>query len=107
MNFGNETPFGFGSAGGGGGSGPGPLSNQFMWVVGGPSNFAGPPVAGDTVFTNAALAGRRVIVSRGGLNQLGLNPATGNTYYIKNTADDFLTFSSALVDQEEIIVNVF
>lgn len=106
MNVGSESAFGF-SGGTGGGGGGGGATTQFMWVVNGPSNFAGPPVSGDTVFTNAAMAGKKVRVSRGGAWQLGLNPETGNTYYTKTEADDFLTFSSALVDQEEIIVESF
>ena len=103
MDFGVESSFGFGGSGGGG-SGPTTSTIQFMWVVGGASNFASPPIAGDTVFTNANLANVMVRVSRGGLWQLGLNPTTGNSYYVKILPDNFLTFTPALQNQEEIIV---
>lgn len=103
MDFGVESSFGFGGAGGGG-SGPTTSTIQFMWVVGGVSNFASPPVAGDTVFTNSNLTNVNVRVSRGGLWQLGLNPTTGNSYYTKVKANGFLTFTPALVAFEEIIV---
>jgi hypothetical protein len=103
MDFGVESSFGFGGAAGGG-SGPSTPTIQFMWVVGGPSNFGSPPVAGDTVFTNSNLTNVKVRVSRGGLWQLGLNPMSGNSYYIKVTANSFLTFTPALVKDEEIIV---
>ncbi len=103
MDFGVESSFGFGG-GSGGGSTPTVSTIQFMWVVNGPSNFGSPPVAGDTVFTNAGLANVAVRVSRGGLCQLGINPLTANTYYTKVKADGFLTFSTALLADEEIIV---
>lgn len=102
MNYGANTAFGFSGSGSGGGGGS--SASQFMWVVGGPANFSGAPGAGATVFNNAALAGKKVRVTRGGLTQMGLNPLTGNTYYTKNLADSFLTFSAALGAQEEITV---
>lgn len=106
MNFGSETSFGFGNSGSGGGGGGG-ATTQFMWAVGGNSNFAAPPVAGDTTLTDPALAGKKVRVSRGGFWQLQVDPANGNTWCTKNLADNFVTFSSALANGEEMIVESF
>jgi len=78
-----------------------------MWVVNGPSNFAGAPGIGATTLNDPALLGKKVRVSRGGSWQMGLNPLTGNTFYTKVLGNTFLTFSSPLVDQEEIIVESF
>jgi hypothetical protein len=77
-----------------------------MWVVGGAANFVSPvpPGNGATTLTTALLAGFLVRVSRGGQWQLGINPLSGNTYYTKNLADNFVTFSQALSTGEEIIV---
>jgi len=102
MNFGVDATFGFSAAGSGGGGGG--STTQFMWVVGGPSNFGGAPAAGATTLVNAALVGVKVRMSRNGLWQMGLNPLTGNTYYTKILANDFVTFSAALANGEELIV---
>lgn len=80
---------------------------QFMWVVGGPANFSTPtpPVAGATTFVTSLIAGFNVRVSRGGLWQLGLNPGTGNSYYIKTSqGSNTITFTPALSNQEEMII---
>lgn len=80
---------------------------QFMWVVGGPANFSTPtpPIAGSTTFVSSLIAGVAVRVSRSGLWQMGLNPANGNSYYIKtNNASNTITFTPALGSGEEIII---
>ena len=73
------------------------------WLVG-DVGFPGP---GSTTFTNANLTNvpvGRVYVFRNGLPQFSSNPGDGDTYYSKNTADNFLTFSLALASSEKIIV---
>lgn len=92
------------------GSGPASTTLQYMWVVGGANNFATlpgsptPPIAGATTLVDSGLTGFTVRVYRGGLRQLGVNPASGNTYYTKTTGSNTLTFSQALTAGEEIIV---
>jgi hypothetical protein len=82
---------------------------QFMFVVGGPNNFASipgapaVPVAGDTSMTTGLIAGVLVRMSRGGFWQMGLNPLDGNTFYTKAKASNTINFD-ALGDGEEIII---
>lgn len=73
------------------------------WLVG----AVGFPGAGATTYTNASLANvplARVYVFRNGIPQFSSNPGDGDTYYTKNLADNFLTFSSALGLGEKIII---
>lgn len=89
---------------------PGKTSTiQFMFVVGGPNNFASipgapaVPVAGDTSMTTALLTGFAVRMSRNGLWQMGFNPLDGNTYYTKVLGSNTINFP-ALGAGEEIII---
>jgi hypothetical protein len=80
-----------------------PSTVTVEWVVG----DVGFPGVGATTFTNANLLNvpiARVYVFRNGLPQFSANPGDGDTYYTKNTADTFLTFSSALALAEKLIV---
>lgn len=83
---------------------------QFMFVVGGPNNFAtivgAPPVpvAGDSSMTTALLAGLNVRMSRNGLWQEGFNPLDGNTYYTKVPASNTINWFGPLGAGEEIII---
>jgi hypothetical protein len=86
-----------------------PSTVQFMFVVGGPNNFASivgapaVPVAGATDMVTALLATFAVRMSRNGLWQMGLNPLDGNTFYTKVLASNVITFP-ALGNGEEIII---
>lgn len=74
------------------------------WLVAPSNGFPGP---GATVYTDNRLANvpaSRVFVFRNGFPQFNANPTDGDTYYTKNTADNFLTFSAALGAGEKIIV---
>jgi hypothetical protein len=104
MNFGVETSFGFSAVSTGGGGGGSGLSVQFAWVVGGNANFVSPtpPVAGAATLTSGALTGKKVIVSRNGLNQSPFNPGNGNSYF--TFSGSTVTFVPALVAQEEMEV---
>lgn len=80
-----------------------PSTILIEWVVGA-VGFPGP---GDTVLTNSNLADAsdaRVLVSRNGLPQFASDQGDGDTYFTKVTADNFLTFSTALMLSEKIIV---
>lgn len=80
-----------------------PSSITVEWVVG-QGGFPGP---GATVYTNASLtnvAVSRVYVFRNGIPQFNSNPPDGDTYFTKNLADGFLTFSVALGAGEKILV---
>lgn len=80
-----------------------PSTITVEWLVGA-IGFPGP---GATTFTNANLVNvpvSRVYVFRNGIPQFASNPGDGDTYYTKNTLDNFLTFSSALSAAEKIIV---
>lgn len=85
-------------------------SVQYMWVVGGANNFSTlpgsptPPIAGATTLVDVSLTGFNVRVVRGGLPLLGINPGDGTIFYTKVKASNTLTFSSALVAGESIIV---
>lgn len=87
-----------------------PQTYQFYWVVGGTNNFSTlpgppvPPIAGASTLVSSLLAGYAVRVSRNTAYQMGINPANGNTYFTKNVADSFVTFSPALAAGEEMIV---
>ncbi len=59
---------------------------------------------GSTVVTCAAFAGVRVVVERGHIQIGSINPLDGSAYYTKNLADDFITFSSGLVNGEFIYI---
>ena len=108
MNFGVNSAFGFGSSGGGGGGSS--SVTQFYWVVGGNNNFAtipgapSPPGAGDTTLTTNILTGKKVRVSRGSLWQMGIDPGNGNSFFIKIQASNTCTFTPALLNDEEIIL---
>jgi hypothetical protein len=86
-----------------------PSTIQFMFVVGGPNNFASiigappVPVAGATSMTTGLLTGFAVRMSRNGLWQLGFNPLDGNSYYTKAVAGNVIDFP-ALGNGEEVII---
>jgi hypothetical protein len=46
----------------------------------------------------------RIIVSRNGILQFNSNPGDGDSYFIKNTSDNFLTFLPTLTASEKIII---
>jgi hypothetical protein len=102
----------FSSPSGGGGSTPPIVGTtvQFMFVVGGPNNFASilgappVPVAGDVSMTTALLAGVNVRMSRNGEWQEGFNPLDGNTYYTKVKAANVIDWFGPLGPFEEIII---
>lgn len=83
---------------------------QYMWVVGGANNFTSlpgtptAPVAGATTLVDASLTGVKVRVVRGSFPLMGINPGDGSNYYTKVQSSNTLTFSSALVNGEQIIV---
>lgn len=80
-----------------------PNSITVEWVVG----QGGFPGNGATTYTNANFVNvpvGRIYVFRNGLPQFSSNPGDGDTYYSKNIADNFITFSSALATSEKIIV---
>jgi len=80
-----------------------PSAITVEWVVG----DVGFPGAGATTYTNANFVNvpvARIYVFRNGLPQFFANPGDGDTYYSKNLADNFITFSNALVAVEKIIV---
>jgi hypothetical protein len=87
-----------------------PTTIQFMFVVGGPNNFASipsappVPVAGDSSMTTALLSGFNVRMSRNGLWQEGFNPLDGNTYYTKVKAANVINWFGPLGNGEEIII---
>jgi hypothetical protein len=87
-----------------------PATIQFMFVVGGPNNFASipgapaVPVAGDSSMTTNLLVGFNVRMSRNGLWQEGFNPLDGNTFYTKVTAANIINWSGPLGAGEEIII---
>lgn len=87
-----------------------PNTTQFMWVVGGNNNFAGlpgsptAPIAGATTLVTSILTGLQVRVLRGGFQLPNMDPGDGTMYYTKVTASNTLTFSTALVSGELIIV---
>lgn len=87
-----------------------PATIQFMFVVGGPNNFASipgapaVPVAGAVNMITPLLTGVAVRMSRNGLWQLSFNPLDGNTYYTKVKASDEIDFFGALGNGEEIII---
>lgn len=97
----------FTSSGGGGGGGS---AITFMWVVGGANNFASipgsptPPTAGDTTLTNSLISGNEVVVSYNGAVLLGVAPSDGSLYY--TLAGNTVTFSSALVNGDQVMVEV-
>lgn len=82
---------------------------QFMFVVGGPNNFASipgapaAPVAGAVSMTTALITGFAVRMARNGLWQLGFNPLDGNTFYTKVAAANIINFP-ALGAGEEVII---
>ncbi len=55
---------------------------------------------GSSVVSSPALVGKRVFVMRGLLPVPGIDPGGGGQYYTKNEADNFITFSQPLVDDE-------
>jgi len=74
------------------------------WLVAPANGFPGP---GATIYTDNRMtdvAASRIYVFRNGFPQFNANPTDGDTYYTKNTADNFLTFSSPLGAGEKIIV---
>lgn len=86
-----------------------PSTVQFMFVVGGPNNFASipgapaVPVAGAVSMTTALLTGFAVRMFRNGLAQMGINPLDGNTFYTKVQASNSISFN-ALGNGEEVII---
>lgn len=96
------------STGGAGGSGSG---LKYMWIVGGPNNFATlpgsptPPVAGATTLTDASLGGVDVVVGYNGQWVIGENPGDGTMHYTKTSnASTTVTFSNPIVNGDQIIV---
>lgn len=80
-----------------------PFTITVEWLVGA-GGFPGP---GATVYTDNRMVGipvARVYVFRNGIPQFSGNPGDGDTYYTKNTPDNFLTFSAALAASEKIII---
>lgn len=59
---------------------------------------------GSTVVTCNAFANVRVRVSRGNIFIPGINPLDGSNYYTKVITDNFITFSSPLVNGEFIYI---
>lgn len=74
------------------------------WLVAPSNGFPGPGAITyvDNRMTN--IPSSRIYVFRNGIPQFSANPTDGDTYYTKNTADNFLTFSSALSTGEKLIV---
>jgi len=80
-----------------------PSSITVEWVVG----EVGYPGEGATTYTNSSMANvpvSRIYVFRNGFPQFASNPPDGDTYYTKNLADNFLTFSASLGLNEKIII---
>lgn len=80
-----------------------PSSITVEWLVGS-GGFPGP---GATTYTNANFVNvpvSRVYVFRNAFAQFNSNPGDGDTYYTKNLADNFITFSSPLDAGDKIIV---
>ena len=74
------------------------------WLVAPANGFPGP---GSTVYTDNRMTNvpaSRIYIFRNGFPQFNANPSDGDTYFTKNTADNFLTFSSPLGAGEKIIV---
>lgn len=59
---------------------------------------------GSTVVSCNAFAGSRVFITRGMLPLPGINPGGGVSYYTKNLADNFITFSDQLLTDEFIYI---
>src|ERR1700679_3453317 len=87
-----------------------PSTIQFMFVVGGPNNFASivgapaVPVAGAGDMVTALLSTFAVRMSRNGLWQMGLNTLGGNSSPTKWQASNTIAFFPALAPGEEIII---
>lgn len=80
-----------------------PTTITVEWLVGA-GGFPGP---GATVYTDARMVGMavaQIYVFRNGIPQFNSNPGDGDTYFTKNTPDNFLTFSAALAASEKIII---
>lgn len=73
------------------------------WLVGA-GGFPGPGATTyvDTRMVNIPVA--QIYVFRNGIPQFNGNPGDGDTYYTKNTVDNFLTFSAPLAASEKIII---
>jgi len=56
--------------------------------------------AGDTVITNADFANHNLEIFRGNINIPGIDPLDGGTYFTKVFADNFVTLSTMLYDNE-------
>lgn len=81
-----------------------PSTITVEWLVAPANGFPGP---GTTVYTDNRMVNipaSRIYVFRNGFPQFSANPTDGDTYYTKNTADNFLIFSAALGAGEKIIV---
>lgn len=108
----SEVPFESGFAGsGGGGLGVGGSNVVIVQaVVDSTPNVTGTFDAvtgltdGSFVVTCAAFAGVRVYVERGNIMNPGIDPGEGSQWHTKNFADNFITFSSALVAGEFIYI---
>lgn len=61
-------------------------------------------VDGSLVVTCNAFANKRVFVERGNIQVPGINPGDGSQYYTKVFADNFITFSTPLVNGEFIYI---
>jgi hypothetical protein len=87
-----------------------PSTIQFMFVVGGPNNFASivgapaVPVSGAGDMVTGLLSTFAVRMSRNGAWQMGLNPLDGNSYYTKVQSSNTIAFFPALAPGEEIII---
>lgn len=80
-----------------------PSTILIEWMVGA-VGFPGP---GATTLVNAGLANvadSRILLTRNGIPQFAADQGDGDTYFTKVTIDGFLTFSSALLAGEKIIV---
>lgn len=83
---------------------------QFMFVVGGPNNFASIPGApavpgnGAASMTTNLISGLAVRMSRNGLWQMGFDPMDGNSFYTKVLASNVINFNGPLSTGEEIII---
>lgn len=80
-----------------------PSSILIEWTVGTP----GFPAAGATTLVDSGLLNvpaSRLIVVRNAIQQFSSNQMDGDTYYTKISGNNFLTFSTALLASEKIIV---
>lgn len=80
-----------------------PSSITVEWLVGA-IGFPGP---GATTYTNSNFVNvpvARVYVFRNGFPQFSSNPGDGDTYYTKNLADNFITFSAALGAGDKMLI---